>query len=168
MKPQWNRQELTAAILIKTIKGKPQILMGTKTDGALKGYLNMPGGHIEETDAGPITASIRECGEETKLRCNGGRVVAILSIWRWKERKRVKVYIVHSPQFNGRVRRDPKEFRDLSWYPLDNIPYDKMAPKDDEWLPRVLQRIKRRTQGILHVCIRCGESRTDVRSVTLR
>lgn len=142
--------------------------MGTKTDGALKGYLNMPGGHIEETDAGPIAASIRECGEETKLRCNGGRVVAILSIWRRKERKHVKVYIVYSPQFEGRVRRNKTEFKNLHWYPLDNIPYDKMAPKDSEWLPRVLQRIKRGTQGILNVCIHCGESRTDVRSVALK
>ncbi len=163
MKIQWKRRELTASLLLK----EKQILLGMKIDGALAGFLNMPGGHMEESDEGPISGSIRECKEETNLKCIGGRIVAILSIWRKKEKKHITVYVVYHPQYEGRLKRDPKEFSELKWFPVANIPYDKMAPGDDVWLSKLLKKMKRPLSKPLRVCIRCGEDRRDVQKVSL-
>jgi len=132
---------LLRAVLCFPVKRR-QILLAYKTKGIGKGFWNGYGGGIEDGET-PIIAARRELGEEAE----------IFAVTRYFRKKavvdfhnttsdgteftcRVHVYLVSD--WDG-VPRSTKEMIDPTWFLKKDLPVDKMAPADREWLPEILK-----------------------------
>lgn len=142
--------------------GELELLLGPKRTGVVAGLLMPSGGHIDSGDLGPLTACMRESGEETGLRPIFGHKVAELRVRVEGKRKKRTVHVFLFTQWTGRLKRGKsREFKWLKFFPYSEIPWDQMPPLEKYWFDQVLiKRMKR------IVRIRCGKNRRDVLRIT--
>ena len=115
------------------------VLLGRKTRGFGEGLWNGPGGKVEPGE-GIEQAAIRETREEVGVSPTALRKVAVLDFYfpdapagsEWSQR----VHVFLAGEWDG----SPVETDEMcpKWFPLDEIPYDRMWEDDVCWLPAVL------------------------------
>ena len=116
------------------------ILLGRKKRGFGEGLWNGPGGKVEAGE-GIEQAAIRETREEVGVSPTALRKVAVLDFYfpevpagkEWSQR--VHVFLA------GAWEGSPVETDEMApkWFPLGEIPYDRMWEDDVCWLPAVLE-----------------------------
>lgn len=130
---------------LKTIKATltlfmdgDKILLGEKKRGFAKGTLNGIGG---KQDPGETIeqAMIRECEEEIGVTPTNYEQVGKIDFEAWYkgEHSIMEMYIYNCYAFKGQI----KETEEIlpAWYNKTNIPFERMLPDDNLWLPLVLK-----------------------------
>ena len=129
------------ATLVLLLKGHPvsEVLLGYKKIGFGQGKYTGFGGKIEPGE-GAAEAALRELTEETGVTVPKGisfQQVAILEF-----------EFPHKPEWSQRVhvfathhwKGTPIEKDEMipQWFPIENIPYDKMWDDGYYWLPKII------------------------------
>jgi len=162
------RSKPVQAVLVLCVRKQPQgdekeVLLGLKTSGPIAGYVVAVGGHVNDSDAGYISAGHRETSEESSLIPDSSQKVAELRIWIKEKKLRMVVHVTRCTQWSGRLKNKSREFGWLRFIPFSEIPWDQTPPSDEAWMKRVLLDDKH-----CIISIKCGKDRTDVQSVALR
>ena len=80
--PDGGRQLSAAAVLVGLVdRGEGEQVLLTRRNAGLRhhgGQISFPGGRIEDSDADPVAAALREAGEEIGLRASQARVLGYL------------------------------------------------------------------------------------------
>ncbi|MFH1668251.1 MAG: NUDIX domain-containing protein [Candidatus Komeilibacteria bacterium] len=137
---------LLNAVVCYLIKNN-KICLALKTAKIGKGCLNGFGGGIEPGEI-PVEAAIRELQEETDPDETKGVVakacdlqkIAINDSHNTKSDGqtfvcRVHFYLVH--HWVGEIK-DTETMVNADWYDIDSLPFRKMMPGDEDWLPAAL------------------------------
>jgi 8-oxo-dGTP diphosphatase len=140
--PKGKLLRATLTFLIREERGVREILLARKMRKTAEGFLNGYGGMIEEIDTSPAQSAKRELLEEARL-------IALAADFKKKAIIRFHNITKEGIEFDCEVhvfvltkwRGKPKsttEMKNPSWYLCKEIPYEKMAPSDISWLPKIL------------------------------
>ncbi|RJO59938.1 8-oxo-dGTP diphosphatase [candidate division WS5 bacterium] len=115
--------------IILCIKGD-QVLLGMKKRGHGEGYWNGFGGKKQENET-IVESAIREIQEEAGITPIKLKEVGILEFTN---------FITHIFTFSE-FKGNPIETEEMrpQWFPIEDIPYDKMWESDKIWLPLLLE-----------------------------
>lgn len=130
-------KQATLCLLIR--ESPPSISLGLKQKKVCAGKYVPYGGYQE--DGEPLEeAARRELREETGVEAEVLELVGELTfVWPEKAELDQKVYVYRANQWRGEVRTTEPDKIVPEWFPLDKIPYERMMPADQHWLPKVLQ-----------------------------
>jgi mutator protein MutT len=130
------------------IRDRGRVLLQLKAEGRFgAGRWNGPGGKIRNGES-PAEAMVREVREETGLTVRD--LVEHGSLTFYFGDAQEPSYVVHvfsSGRFDGNVR-ESEEGR-LEWFSEDVLPYDRMWPDDEIWVPHLLAG--RRFHGVFRL-----------------
>ena len=124
--------------LLYIVKGG-NVLLIMKKRGLGSGLYNGVGGKVEEGEL-PLQAAIRECEEEIGVIPKNVEWMGVLefvndgSIYSY-------VHVFISDGYEGELK-ETEEAKPI-WFPVKNLPYDKMWEDDKYWLPIVLVERKK-------------------------
>jgi mutator protein MutT len=122
----------TLAVIVQDEK----VLLGYKKKGEIgTGTLNGPGGKVEEGET-PVQCVIRETQEEVGITLTEKHLAHLGTITFFAGgTPDFKVLIFYTTVFSG----EPQETKDMipGWYPIDNLPFDKMLESDREWFAKI-------------------------------
>ena len=112
-----------------------KILLGMKKRGLGVGRWNGFGGHVEKGET-IDEAARREVFEESGVEVKNLDKVGIIDFLFKKSGLVLQVHIFKTADFSGQ----PTESDEMSpkWFEIDDIPYKKMWPDDQYWLPLLL------------------------------
>lgn len=131
----WNNwQPGDPATLVFVIRDGKILLIDKKT-GFGKGKVNGPGGKLEKGES-PESCAARECYEELGIRVADLRYCG-QHRFQFVDGYSLLVWVYSSEVFEG-VPTESVEARPL-WFPLDEIPYERMWEDDILWLPMVIR-----------------------------
>ncbi len=121
----------TLAIIVRDGK----VLLGEKKRGEIgTGTLNGPGGKCEG-DETPEECVLRETREELGIGLDPSRLekLGIIQFYAGAD-KDFQVHLFRTDSFSGELR----ETADMipGWYPIDDLPLDRMLESDREWFAR--------------------------------
>ncbi len=130
------------------VKRDGKLLLGMKKRGFGMGRLNGSGGKLEAGET-PEEAARRETLEEVGLRVGEIQKVATIVFEDLHYRgvpERNIMHVFMTEDFEGQ----PQETDEIApdWYPLSDLPYDRMWIDDKVWLPEVLRG--RKIQAFFH------------------
>ena len=111
-----------------------QILLIDKKTGFGKGKVNGPGGKFEKGES-PEACAVRECQEELRITVSNLRFCG-QHRFQFVDGYSLLVWVYSCEEFEG-IPTETIEARPL-WFPLDEIPYDRMWEDDHLWLPMLL------------------------------
>ena len=115
-----------------------KILLIEKKRGLGKGLYNGVGGKVEEGET-PIQAAIRECKEEIGVEPKNVEWKGVIefindgSVYSY-------VHVFTANDYEGEIK-ETDEAKPV-WFPLSEIPYDKMWEDDRTWLPTIIEKNK--------------------------
>lgn len=115
-----------------------RILLQRKASGLFgEGKWNAAGGKINEKET-PEQAAMREMREETGLDVRNLKKHGVLEFFYTdKSDNHWFVHLFSTPDFSGEPTTESEG--ELKWFSEDDIPYEKMWPDDEFWLPLMLQ-----------------------------
>lgn len=127
---QWEPEERAVLCLVRY---NDDLLLIHKKTGLGAGKINAPGGRIDPGEL-PIEAAIRETTEETGITPSGLIETAELSFIF------TNGYSIHGTVFlayhhTGTLRETPEALP--YWWPVTDLPYERMWEDDPLWLPKV-------------------------------
>lgn len=131
--------------MVTTPHGR-EVLLGEKLTGLGRGRLVGPGGKVEAGES-ILNAAIRELYEEVGLIAQPPHLIPIASIsypfpTRPHLSQRSHAFLLE--QFDGEVRASEELLP--QWFPLVQIPFERMWSDASLWLPQALeQRFQRAT-----------------------
>lgn len=125
--------------IIEDVKNRKYVMIRHHR-GINKGYINFPGGKIEEGES-LIDCVCRETLEETGLIIKNPIDVGYIEF----AGKEFYVHIYKSTEFEGKLKEKEDEVH-VFWQDKDDIPYDQMRTADKDFLPEILsgKYVKRR------------------------
>lgn len=114
------------------------VLLGEKKKGEIgTGVLSGPGGKLDPGET-LVECLLRETREELAIELDPAalEMVAVIDIYAAGEID-FRVYVYHTGLFSG----DIKETADMipAWYPIDNLPFDKMFESDRHWFLKAVR-----------------------------
>jgi 8-oxo-dGTP diphosphatase len=118
--------------------GAPEVLLGHKKTGFGQGKIVAPGGHVEPGES-PAEAASREVKEESGL-CVGPSALTeaarITFLFPLRPAWDMEVAVFTGTSWSG----EPAESDEIrpQWFPVANLPLDRMWDDAKSWLPRVL------------------------------
>ena len=114
---------------------RPKILLGMKKRGFGEGRWNGFGGKVEKGES-IIRAAKRELYEEVGITPKDIKRVGIMEFEFKGDPEILQVHIFYASEFEGK----PRESEEMKpkWFRVDRIPFKKMWPDDEYWLPHVL------------------------------
>jgi ADP-ribose pyrophosphatase YjhB (NUDIX family) len=129
-----SRHEILIPMTLCYVEQCNQILLGIKQQKIGAGVLTAAGGKIEPGETA-ANAAVRECYDESMVTPSITRKMAELRIYQpnWN----ILIHVYHSNSFSG-VPEDTDEMKEWSWYPTNNLPWERMWPTDHYWLARAL------------------------------
>ncbi|MCH2188587.1 8-oxo-dGTP diphosphatase [Candidatus Gracilibacteria bacterium] len=127
-------KQTTLSIMIRD----NQICLGKKLRGFAEGIYNGMGGKVELGET-PTQGIIREIKEEINIDISEKQLiyVGILHFIVEKEPKHSSdIHLFKITNFDG----EPQKTDEIEpiWFPIDDIPYEKMWEDDKTWLPRII------------------------------
>ncbi len=124
--------EETATLMFVIMKN--QVLLIHKKRGLGAGKINGPGGKIEHGET-PLECAIRETNEELMINPLNVKPAGEL-FFHAEDMPRIHGYIFVATDFEG----TPQETEEAIpvWFPIDNLPFDKMWDDDRLWLTQIL------------------------------
>lgn len=130
-------QEKTLCLLVQ----EERILLGMKKRGFGKGYYNGFGGK-RQGDESVEQAAVRELKEEAIIYAESTDLIKsaeLTFIFPHQPEWNQKVYVYILNQWKGQ----PRESEEMTseWFPLSQLPYEKMWPADRIWLPLALRKL---------------------------
>ena len=130
------------------IKRNGKLLLGMKKRGFGMGRLNGAGGKLEAGETAEEAAR-RETLEEVGIRVEKIEKVATIifdDLYYKGQPERNMMHVFMTDDFSGQ----PVETDEIApdWYPLNDLPYDRMWIDDEIWLPEVLRG--RKIQAYFH------------------
>lgn len=127
---------MTAIATLCYIIKDNRILLIEKKRGIGVGFWNGPGGHVEHDEAIDAAAA-REVEEETGLMPKNLKKTGILHFhFGYDIHADMIVHVFVSEECSGN-EKETDEARP-EWFFLDDIPYNKMWPDDEIWMPLML------------------------------
>jgi len=126
-----NKKILTLCI----IHQHPKILLGMKKRGHGEGKWNGFGGKVEEGET-IEEATRRETKEEAGIEISKINKLGVLEFIYQNGLEIMEVHIFQAKEFTG----NPTESEEMKpkWFDVNEIPYDRMWPDDQYWLPMFL------------------------------
>ncbi len=128
----WNPVE-RATLMFVVCNG--QILLIHKKRGFGKGKINGPGGKIEPGET-PYECAIRETQEELCITPTGVTDVGLLH-FQFVDGYSIYGHVFTATGFEG-TPTETDEAIPL-WYPVDELPFDRMWEDDHTWIPHMLE-----------------------------
>ena len=120
----------------QTESGTRQVLLGMKKRGFGAGRWNGYGGKLEEGES-VQAAAIRELEEESTLRTAQITRRGYIVFHMMERQIYMKVHVFETWNFEGEAT-ETDEMRP-QWYDENEIPFDRMWPDDQYWVPDMLQ-----------------------------
>ena len=117
---------------------RTEVLLGRKRTGLGVGRLVAPGGKLEPGET-PADAAVREVREEVGLEVRPRDLVPIAEIaYPFLDRPQLSQFswAFTSSVFTGAVGASAE--LEPAWYPLEDIPFDRMWADAGRWVPRAL------------------------------
>ncbi len=128
------REKATEATICFVIQDG-EVLLIEKKRGVGEGLYNGPGGKVEEGES-LRNAAIRETVEETGVAPEDIEKVGELEFI-FGEDPFHFVHVFKAYSFSGNIQ-ETEEARP-EWFEIQEIPYDKMWPDDEYWIPKMLE-----------------------------
>lgn len=115
-----------------------KILLGEKKRGFAKGTLNGIGGKQDPGETIEQTM-IRECEEEVGAKPTDYEKVGKIDfeLWYKGEHSIMEMFIYNCYGYEGQIK-ETEEILPI-WFDKNNVPFDRMLPDDNLWLPQVLE-----------------------------
>jgi 8-oxo-dGTP diphosphatase len=130
--------DVAVTYLLREHAGKPEVLLGEKLTGIGQGKIVAPGGK-SEGEENPAQTAIREIWEEVGLQVAPHALTPIAEIlYPFYERPGLsqRSFAFLARDFSGELRASTE--LDASWWPVSEIPYERMWSDAGLWLPRAL------------------------------
>lgn len=126
-------------LTLMLLKRDGKLLLGVKKRGFGLGKINGAGGKVEPGET-YREAAIRESFEEVGIKvktCEKVGQVIFRELYFKGEPETDVMHVFLSEDFEG----EPVETEEIKpeWYPINNLPYDKMWGDDEHWMPEVLR-----------------------------
>lgn len=126
-------------LTLMILKRDGKLLLGVKKRGFGMGKINGAGGKVEPGET-TREAAIRETFEEVGIRvksCEKVGQVVFRDLYFKGEPETDVMHVYLSEDFEG----EPIETDEIKpeWYPITNLPYNKMWGDDEHWMPEVLR-----------------------------
>lgn len=131
----WDDWNVTDTCVITYLTDGKKILLIEKKQGLGTGYLNAPGGHVEETETAD-EAAVREFKEETGLTISGLERRGEL-FFQFKDGMAEHAYVYFATHWEGTLQ-ECDETRPFWWDDKDDLPYDRMWEDDRLWVPAAM------------------------------
>lgn len=127
-----NKKLLTLCI----VHQHPQVLLGMKKRGLGEGLWNGFGGKVEKGESIEDAAK-REMQEECGITLGNIEKKGLIHFESHDSDELLEVHVFKASEFSG----EPKETEEMKpeWFHADDIPFDKMWPDDEYWLPELLK-----------------------------
>ncbi|MEM9336905.1 MAG: NUDIX domain-containing protein [Patescibacteria group bacterium] len=128
-------REATLAFIIQD----NHLLLGEKKRGEIgTGTLNGPGGKQDPGET-LVECLVRETEEEMKIILDPDKLekVAIITFYA-NGAPDFNVHIYRTGHFVGELRETDDMYQP-EWYPIDQLPFDRMLESDHEWFLKVAQ-----------------------------
>lgn len=116
----------------------PEVLLGHKKTGIGLGKIVGLGGHIEPGEPS-AEAAAREVEEESGIHVPAGALTELAYVtFRFPARPSwdMEVVVFESARWSGEAA-ETEEIRP-QWFPVSDLPFDRMWDDSRHWLPRVL------------------------------
>ncbi len=113
-----------------------KVLLAYKKEGFGSGKINAPGGKVKPNET-PRQAATRELNEEVCLTAHEKDLEQVALVRFYFDKKPVFECYIYTTRFWQGEPAETDEMRP-QWYPLANIPYDKMWAADSQWIPLIL------------------------------
>ena len=113
-----------------------RVLLIHKKRGIGAGKINGPGGKIDPGETA-IECAVRETREELHITATG--VIEAGRLWfDFVDGTKIHCIVFRADDFDG----DPTETDEAipMWFPVDEIPFDRMWQDDELWFPSLLDR----------------------------
>ena len=130
----WDRWVPVDRATLLFVVQQDRILLIHKKRGLGAGYLNGPGGRLDQGES-PVDGAVREVREELRIVPADPRQMGQLQ-FQFLDGYSIHVWVFTSAEFEG-VPTETDEAVPV-WTPTDAIPYDKMWEDDRIWLPLLL------------------------------
>jgi 8-oxo-dGTP diphosphatase len=118
---------------------RTHLLLAEKLRGLGKGKFNGPGGHIEEGED-PFEAAVRECAEEFHIQIQKENLLKVAEqLFHFSDRTWHNTTFL-TTTFEGNPRAsDDGEMAEPQWFPIFELPFERMWQDDKHWLLQVLE-----------------------------
>jgi 8-oxo-dGTP diphosphatase len=118
--------------------GQRHVLLGHKKTGLGTGKIVGLGGHVEPGES-PVVAAAREAKEESGIHVAPGALAEAAYVVFWfpaRPRWSMDVWVYTSADWSG----EAVETAEIAprWFPVSELPLDRMWDDARHWLPRVL------------------------------
>lgn len=113
-----------------------KLLLGMKKRGFGEGWWNGFGGKLHDGES-LEQAAFRELKEESGIQAKSVKKKGILQFDFVDDNKRLEVHVFQVVEYLG----EPVESEEMKpqWFPVDQLPFEKMWPDDIHWLPIFLE-----------------------------
>jgi 8-oxo-dGTP diphosphatase len=130
--------DVAVTYILRDNLGVAEVLLGEKLRGLGAGNIVGPGGKVEEGET-PEEAAIREVREEVGLVIESHALSPLARIrypFLNRENLSQRSFVFSTQDFSGEIRESGELV--ASWWPIHQIPYERMWPDAKLWLPRAL------------------------------
>ena len=131
---QWT-PNMVANLAFMIDRDTERVLLIHKKTGLGAGKINGPGGKLEDGESA-LESAVRELREELHIRPTDLEKMGVL-YFQFVDGLALQCTVFRGFHFEG-VPTETREARPI-WYPMDEIPFEKMWEDDVFWLPGMLQ-----------------------------
>jgi len=133
-------RESTLCYLLREGDSGDEVCLAEKQNKYVAGKLNAAGGKLEPGETPPQTA-LRELAEEQRVMVTEGQLVlgaVIHFVFPGREHEDLRCHVFIARTWEGNPQ-ETSEMGNPQWFPLNNLPLDRLPQSDALWLQRVLQ-----------------------------